>query len=104
MGMGQRAATGTARVCSTAAEALAKVMPGDILVAPETTKEYVPAMQKAGGVIVEQGGLTSHAAIVCLQLGIPLLLETQPMDRIQDGAPVTLDPHRGVVFKGKANV
>jgi pyruvate kinase len=55
-------------------------------------------------VICECGGLTSHAAIVCLQLGIPLLLESSDIRSIKDGEIVTLDPNRGVVFKGKAKV
>ena len=48
--------------------------------------------------------MTSHAAIVCLQLGIPLILESSAWKNIPDGETVTLDPSRGVVFKGKAKV
>ena len=104
MGMGKASVCGTARVVASAAEAMEKVQPGDILVASETSKDYVPAMSKAAGVVVEQGGLTSHAAIVCLQLGIPLLLEAEDWKKIPDGKEITLDPARGVVFGGRAKV
>ncbi|MNT02362.1 Pyruvate kinase [compost metagenome] len=104
MGLGKRSVVGTARVAATAEEALKKVQAGDILVVPGTDKDFVPAMRLAGGVICECGGLTSHAAIVCLQLGIPLLLESEGWKEIPDGETITLDPNRGVVFQGKAKV
>jgi pyruvate kinase len=104
MGLGKRSVVGTARVATTAEEALKKVQAGDILVVPGTDKDFVPAMRLAGGVICECGGLTSHAAIVCLQLGIPLLLESEGWKEIPDGETITLDPNRGVVFQGKAKV
>ncbi|HEY9722273.1 MAG TPA: PEP-utilizing enzyme, partial [Oscillatoriaceae cyanobacterium] len=104
MGLGKTAIVGVARVANSAAEAIAKMQPGDILVARETDKDYVPAMSKASGVIVEAGGLTSHAAIVCLQLNIPLLLEVTGLDKIPDGEVVTMDASRGLVFKGKVKV
>lgn len=104
MGLGKRPVTGVARVVRSAEEAQAKVQAGDIMVVNGTDKDYVPAMRLAGGVICECGGLTSHAAIVCLQLGIPLLLEASDIRNIKDGEVVTLDPSRGVVFSGKAKV
>ncbi|MEB3196036.1 MAG: pyruvate kinase [Candidatus Sericytochromatia bacterium] len=101
-GLGKKPVQGIARLVRSAAEADEKIQPGDIMVASETTKDHVPAMRRAAGVIVEMGGLTSHAAIVCLQLGIPLLLEVANWQDLPDGAMVTMDPSRGVVFQGKA--
>ncbi|MEB3285037.1 MAG: pyruvate kinase [Candidatus Sericytochromatia bacterium] len=101
-GLGKRPVQGVARVVRSVEEAEGKLQSGDILVAQETTKDFVPAMRRAAGVIVEQGGLTSHAAIVCLQLGIPLILEVADWASLPDGAMVTLDPSRGVVYQGKA--
>jgi len=103
-GLGKRSICGVARLVHSAAEAEAKIQPGDILVAPETTKDFVPAMRRAAGVVVEAGGLTSHAAIVCLQLGIPLLLEFSNWADLPDGELVTLDPARGIVYNGRAQV
>lgn len=104
MGLGKRSVFGTVRRVTSPEEASERVQQGDILVTNETTKDHVPAMRKAGGVIVEAGGLTSHAAIVCLQLGIPLLLECGDWKQLPDGETITLDPVRGVVFKGRAKV
>jgi len=101
-GLGKGAVHGVARRVASPDDAMARIKPGDILVAAETNKDYVPAMRMAGGVIVREGGLTSHAAIVCLQLGIPLLLEVAEWDQLPDGEVITMDPNRGVIFKGKA--
>jgi pyruvate kinase len=104
MGLGKRSVFGTVRRVMSPEEANTAIQPGDILVTNETTKDHVPAMRKAGGVIVEAGGLTSHAAIVCLQLGIPLLLEVGAWKELPEGETITMDPIRGVVFKGRAKV
>jgi phosphohistidine swiveling domain-containing protein len=47
---------------------------GDILVAPATSADFVPYMRKASAIITEMGGLTSHAAIVSRELGIPCIV------------------------------
>lgn len=50
---------------------------GMILVANNTTPDYVPAMKKAAAIITEQGGLTAHAAIVSRELGVPCVIGTK---------------------------
>ena len=40
---------------------IGKVNQGDILVAPQTNPDYVPAMKKAAAIVTEKGGRTSHA-------------------------------------------
>lgn len=78
---------------------------GDVLVAPMTSKELMPFVQEATGIIVEEGGLTSHAAIVALNLGIPAIVGVDNvMDLLEDGVTVTVDPMTGIVYKGKAKV
>ena len=47
---------------------------GAILVTISTDKEYIPAFQRASAVITETGGITSHAAVVGLSLGIPVIV------------------------------
>ncbi|TEB11243.1 pyruvate kinase [Pelotomaculum propionicicum] len=104
-GIGSRAVTGTVKVARTSREALAKVEQGDILVAPDTDSEYNPAMAKAGAVITETGGLTSHAAIVCLEYDLPVVVGAERATEIlADGATVTVDGLRGLVYRGKAKV
>ncbi len=104
-GIGNRAVTGTVRIAHTSREALEKVGQGDILVAPETYSEYIPAMAKAGAVITEAGGLTSHAAIVCLEFDIPVVVGAEEVtDILTDGDTITVDGLRGLIYRGKAKV
>jgi phosphohistidine swiveling domain-containing protein len=50
---------------------------GNILVAPETTPDFVPIMRRAKAVITDRGGITSHAAIICREIGVPCIIGTQ---------------------------
>ncbi|OGH71084.1 MAG: hypothetical protein A3C90_00490 [Candidatus Magasanikbacteria bacterium RIFCSPHIGHO2_02_FULL_51_14] len=73
---------------------------GDVLVAPMTSPEYVFAMKKACAVITDAGGLTSHAAIVSRELGIPCIVGTKIATKVfKDGDMVEVDAERGVVKK-----
>ncbi len=104
-GIGARAVTGRARVCQTAGEAIEKIGIGDILVTGATDREYIPAIEKAGALITEAGGLTSHAAIVGLEFGIPTVVGVADATKnIVDGEVVTVDGQRGLIYKGSARV
>ncbi|WP_066637036.1 pyruvate kinase [Desulfolucanica intricata] len=104
-GIGPRAVTGTVRIVRTVKDALEKVHEGDILVAPATDRDYIPAIEKAGAIITEVGGLTSHAAIVGLQFGIPVIVGVEGAAGIlPDGETVTVDGQRGLVYSGVARV
>ncbi|ACX51592.1 pyruvate kinase [Ammonifex degensii KC4] len=105
MGIGAKSVTGRVRIAKTAKEALEKVQPGDILVAPATDKEYIPAIRKCAGIVTEVGGVTSHAAIVGLEFGIPVIVGVEGATAIlQDGQEVTLDGQRGIIYRGSARV
>ena len=104
-GIGNRAVIGKVRICTTPDEALEKVQVGDILVAVSTDRDYVPALQKAGAVITEEGGLTSHAAIVALNLGIPAIVGVDGATKIlRDDGTITVDSMRGLIYRGAASV
>lgn len=104
-GIGSRTVTGTVRIVRNAREAKEKVNRGDILVASSTDKDYVPAIKKAGAVITEVGGLTSHAAIVCLEFGAPVIVGVEAAASIlPDGEIITVDAQRGLVYHGAARV
>ncbi|QQG43873.1 MAG: phosphoenolpyruvate synthase [Candidatus Roizmanbacteria bacterium] len=78
-----------------------KVKSGDILVAPQTNPDYVPAMKKAAGIITEKGGRTSHAAIVSRELGIPAIVGADKATSIlKNDMIVSVDGKVGEVFKG----
>ncbi len=78
-----------------------KVLPGDVLVAPQTNPDFVPAMKKAVAIITDSGGRTSHAAIVSRELGIPAIVGTQNATKVlKTGNVVTVNGTTGEIYKG----
>ncbi|WP_276805022.1 pyruvate kinase [Lactobacillus hominis] len=103
LGVGDQSVIGNAVVATSAEEANAKMQDGDILVAKTTDKDYMPAIKKASGMVVEVSGLTSHAAVVGLSLGIPVIVgATDATSKIQSGSKITVDARRGAVYQGEA--
>lgn len=93
-------ASGPAQIIKSAAE-IDKINRGEVLVAPQTSPDYVPAMRKAVAIVTETGGRTSHAAIVSRELGIPAVVgATDATKKLHQGLVVTVDGLRGVVYKG----
>lgn len=104
-GIGRRSAYGKAVVAKTAAEAISKVTEEDILVTYGTDRDMMPAIEKAGGIITEEGGLTSHAAVVGLSLGIPVIVGlVNVFELINDGDDITMDSAKGDIYKGHTSV
>ncbi|MUV86646.1 phosphoenolpyruvate synthase [Natronomonas sp. CBA1123] len=80
---------------------LDKVGEGDIIVTEMTTPDMVPAMKRASGIITDEGGMTSHAAIVARELGAPAVVGTgDGTEILGDGQVVTLDGDKGTVTEG----
>lgn len=80
---------------------ISKINKGDVLVAKMTSPDYVPAMKKASAIITDEGGLTSHAAIVSRELGIPCVVGTKDATtKLKDGVIVTVDGEIGEVYFG----
>ncbi|ASN05016.1 pyruvate kinase [Virgibacillus necropolis] len=104
-GIGRRSAYGKAVIAKTAAEAISKVTEEDILVTYSTDRDMMPAIEKAGGIITEEGGLTSHAAVVGLSLGIPVIVGLENVfELIKDGDDITIDSAKGDVYRGHTSV
>lgn len=104
-GIGRRSAYGRAIIANTAEEAIAKVEEEDILITYGTDREMMPAIKKASGIITEEGGLTSHAAVVGLSLGVPVIVGVRDLfDYIQDGEDITIDGAKGDIYRGHASV
>lgn len=79
-------------------EDMKKVNPGDILVSISTQPDLVPAMKKAAAFVTEQGGVTSHAAIVAREMKKPCVIGTKIATRVlKDGEIVEVDADKGVV-------
>jgi len=78
-----------------------KVHHGDVLVAPQTNPDYVPAMKKASAIVTDKGGRTSHAAIVSRELGIPAVVGTETATKIlKNNSVVTVNGQTGEIFQG----
>ncbi|TSC94769.1 MAG: pyruvate, water dikinase [Parcubacteria group bacterium Licking1014_1] len=77
---------------------ISKMNKGDILVANETTPDYVIGMKIVGAIITNQGGITSHAAIISREMKIPCIIGTKIATKVlKDGDWVEADTDKGVV-------
>ncbi|QEK11592.1 pyruvate kinase [Crassaminicella thermophila] len=105
MGIGSNAATGKVCVVRDAIDAKNKFKEGDIIVTVATDKDMVEFMEKAAAIITEVGGITSHAAIVGLNIKKPVIVGANDATKLlKDGDVVTVDSIRGLVYSGEANV
>lgn len=81
-------------------EDIGKVKKGDILLTQTTDPDMVPAMRKAGAIVTDMGGVTSHAAIMARELKTPCVIGTKfALKVLKDGDKVEVDADRGVVRK-----
>ncbi|OIB56370.1 phosphoenolpyruvate synthase [Natrialba sp. SSL1] len=93
--------SGAARIV-TKLDDLDKVSDGDIIVTEMTMPDMVPAMKRAAGIVTDEGGMTSHAAIVSRELGVPAVVGTTNATTVlEDGRVVTLDGDKGAVLEGQ---
>jgi pyruvate,water dikinase len=90
--------TGKARVILSP-RAEAKILPGEILVAPVTDAGWTPLFLVARGLVVDVGGLLSHGSIVAREYGIPGVINVKDATKIiRDGEMITVDGDRGEVI------
>lgn len=88
---------GRVKVCKTSQE-IKKMEKGDILVAPATTPDYIVGFRLAGAVITDEGGLTSHAAVVSREMKLPCIIGTKNASvLLKDGDFVEVDANVGVI-------
>ncbi len=99
-GLGQGSVSGRARVAHCGMD-VGNFNSGEILVVPRTSADFVEAIRKAAGIVTEEESLTSHAAIIGLRLGVPVIVGVKKATEvIRDGAILTLDMQRGLVYSG----
>jgi len=78
---------------------------GDILIAESTDAGFVPLIARAGALVVEEGGLTSHAAIVAVQFGIPTIVgAVDAFSKVFDGQSLTVDALTGLMYEGSVSI
>jgi pyruvate,water dikinase len=93
-------AAGPARIVGKL-DHLDKVSEGDVIVAEMTTPDMVSAMQRGAGIVTDQGGMTSHAAIVSRELGVPAVVGAEDAtEHLDDGETITVDGDKGTVSRG----
>ena len=100
LGIGTGSVSGKVRLASSPEEA-ARLETGEILVVRETSAAYLEAIRKARGVIAEQEGRQSHAAVIAERLGVPVIVGVANATAdLREGEVVTLDLREGVVHRG----
>lgn len=100
-GIGGKAVIGKAVVALSAEEANANAVEDCILVLKNSDKDYMPAIEKASALVVEAGGLTSHAAVVGIAQGIPVVVGAEnATELVKDGEMITVDGRRGIIYRG----
>jgi len=77
---------------------------GDILVTSMTRPEMMPVMRLASAIITDEGGITSHAAIVSRELKIPCIIGMKiATQALNDGDEVEVDANQGIIRILKRN-
>jgi pyruvate kinase len=100
IGIGEASVSGRARVAHNSLE-VNDFNDGEILVVPHTSADFVEVIRRAGGVVTEDDSPTSHAAVIGLRLGVPVIVGVKnATEIIRDGAILTLDTRRGLVYSG----
>ncbi|MFD0738166.1 phosphoenolpyruvate synthase [Lysobacter koreensis] len=93
--IGQKIGSGTARVVRSLAD-MARVQPGDVLVADMTDPDWEPVMKRSAAIVTNRGGRTCHAAIIARELGVPAVVgTTNALDTIEDGQLITISCAEG---------
>ena len=104
IGVGTKTAEGKVRIIKSG-ESCVNFNEGDILVTTMTDIDMNPYIEKAGAIVTEDGGMTSHAAIVGLNLDKPVVVSVNNiLDLVKDGDVITVDASRGVIYGGSSRV
>ena len=88
---------GRVKICLVSTE-INKIKKGDILVTAMTTPDFVPAMRKAAAIITDEGGITSHAAIVARELNKPCIIGVKIATKVlHDGDYIEVNAIKGII-------
>ncbi len=101
--IGSKIGTGKAHVLESPKQ-IDQFEEGEVLVTDMTDPDWEPIMKKAGAIITNKGGRTSHAAIVSRELGVPAVIGTEnATSQLKDGQEVTVDgsASTGKIWKGE---
>ncbi|PSN12235.1 pyruvate kinase [filamentous cyanobacterium CCT1] len=100
VGIGEASVSGRARVARNSLD-VNDFNDGEILVVPHTSADFVEVIRRAGGIVTEEDSPTSHAAVIGLRLGVPVIVGVKnATEIIRDGSILTLDTRRGLIYSG----
>lgn len=104
VGIGSQPVSGRVKVVLSEAD-LANIELGDVLVCRAAYPSMVPHLSKVQAIIAEEGGLTSDAAIMGLNTGLPVIVGAKDATRVlKDDTLITIDTAHGRVYNGIAKV
>ena len=104
VGIGNGTVEGRVRVANENGE-IKDFKKGDIIVAKTTDKDMNGYIEDAAAIVTEFGGMTSHAAIVGLNLNTPVVVSVANItNTVKDGDIVTVDAKAGIIYKGSSRV
>jgi pyruvate,water dikinase len=100
LGASPGTASGRVRVLKSPSQ-VGELKDGEVLVAPMTSPDWVPAIRRAAALVTDAGGMTCHAAIISRELRIPCVVGTRSAtSKLRDGETVTVDGSKGQVREG----
>jgi len=102
--VGSKIVSGVARLLATPADSY-KLQPGEIVVTELTSPDWDPILKKAGAIVTDKGGRTSHASIIAREIGVPAIVGTgSATEKIKDGDIITIccaEGKKGTVYEGR---
>lgn len=102
-GIGGEAVTGKVHIIKE--QHFEDLKEGEILITPSISEKFDPSLKRALAIITETGGLTSHAALIGIELGIPVVVGARgATTTLKNGALITVDSTRGLIYNGWVKV
>jgi pyruvate,water dikinase len=93
-------ASGAVKIIFSSKE-IAQIQNGDVLVTTMTTPDFIPGMKKTVAIVTDKGGITSHAAIVSRELGVPCVVGTEKATRLlKNNQIITVNGTKGEIYSG----
>ncbi|MEQ8200654.1 MAG: pyruvate kinase [Syntrophomonadaceae bacterium] len=104
MGVGLKPVSGRVKIVLDESD-LSRIESGDVLVCRAVYPAMVPYLNKVKAIIAEEGGLTSDAAIIGLNTGLPVIVGAHAATQVlKDQALITIDTIHGRIYSGIAKV